>query len=318
MNQGFELQGHRGARGQVVENTLPSFEAALDAGVDSLETDLHLTADNVVVLCHDPVLSPRIYLPCPGREPVTGQVPVRSLTLAQLRGYRAAGNPDPGRFPGQEATVTPLSELFAQDHDCDPLVVPTLEDLFRFVDAYAGELGVRANKPIPLRQRARQLRFDLELKRLPFYPETLRDGYDGTRPGLLEQQVVASARAAGVVERTVVRSFDHRCVRLIRELEPGLTGAVLVADTTPVDPAALVRAAGASLYCPSYHFVDTDVVRRLHDQGFRVLVWTVNEEEAWQRLLSMGVDGITTDYPQRLADWLAVGQAACLSRPTRN
>jgi hypothetical protein len=240
------------------------------------------------------------------------------LTLAQLRGYRAAGNPDPGRFPGQVARVTPLSELFARDHNIDPFAVPTLEDLFRFVEAYAGELGTRVNKPMSLRQRAQQLRFDLELKRVPFYPETLSDGYDGTQPGLLEQQVVASVRAAGVLERTVVRSFDHRCVRLIRELEPRLTGAVLVADTTPVDPAAVMRAAGANLYCPSYHFVDADVVHSLQDQGFRILVWTVNEEEAWKRLLNMGVDGITTDYPQRLADWFALRQAACLSRPMRN
>ncbi|MGI9611198.1 MAG: glycerophosphodiester phosphodiesterase family protein, partial [Acidimicrobiia bacterium] len=52
----FDLQGHRGARGLKPENTLPAFEAALDVGVDTLEMDLHLTSDGVVVVWHDPVV----------------------------------------------------------------------------------------------------------------------------------------------------------------------------------------------------------------------------------------------------------------------
>src|SRR6185437_3481876 len=93
----FDLQGHRGARGLRPENTLPSFEAALDAEVTSIETDVHLTADNVPVLYHDHTLSERLCRllpagtgPAPARRPL-----LRRLTLAQLRGYRADLNPDP-------------------------------------------------------------------------------------------------------------------------------------------------------------------------------------------------------------------------------
>ena len=59
----FIIQGHRGARAVRPENTLPSFEAALDAGATSLETDVHLTADGVPVLVHDPQLSEAIFRP---------------------------------------------------------------------------------------------------------------------------------------------------------------------------------------------------------------------------------------------------------------
>ena len=54
----FNLQGHRGARGLRPENTLPSFEAALDARVNSVETDLHLSSDGEVIVSHDPTIGP--------------------------------------------------------------------------------------------------------------------------------------------------------------------------------------------------------------------------------------------------------------------
>jgi glycerophosphoryl diester phosphodiesterase len=89
------------------------------------------------------------------------------------------------------------------------------------------------------------------------------------------------------------------------EVEPGLTGCLLMERTAPLDPAALARSVGASFYCPAYEFVDADLVRRAHDGGVRVVPWTANDETVWRRLLAMGVDGITTDYPDRLANYLA-------------
>ncbi|HZU35437.1 MAG TPA: glycerophosphodiester phosphodiesterase family protein, partial [Gemmataceae bacterium] len=197
----FDLQGHRGARGLRPENTLPSFEAALDQGVTSIETDLHLTRDGIVVLCHDPRLDPRIYHPAPPPEAA-----VSALNLADLRVYCADGNPDPVRFPAQAATVTPLAAVFAEHHGLHPYAVPTLADLFLFVETYAGELGERVGKTPAQRARARQVRLDLELKRIPFFPQAINDGFTGREPGRLEQQVVEAIRRAGMIARTAVRS----------------------------------------------------------------------------------------------------------------
>src|SRR5438270_10768473 len=94
----FNLQGHRGARGLRPENTLPAFEAALDIGVTSIETDIHLTSDGVPVLIHDDSLSSRIF----GGPPTD----VRTVSLAQLQPRPANGNPDPERFPGQTALLS--------------------------------------------------------------------------------------------------------------------------------------------------------------------------------------------------------------------
>ena len=296
----FELQGHRGARGLRPENTLPSFEAALDAGANAVETDLHRTHDGIVVVCHDPQLSGRL---C-SRLPFPDGTPISRLTVAQLRAYRADRNPDPRRFPEQRPEVTPVAALFAAQHGLDPFGIPTLADLFAFVAAYAGPLGERAGKSEEQRGRAQQLRFDLELKRVPFHPEAMGDEFDGVRAGRLEQGVVQAVREASVVERTRVRSFDHRCVRALRQLEPGIEGAILIAETALVDPAEVTRRAEAAVCCPNYLFLDEEQVQSAHAGGVRVVPWTANDAMVWERLLAWGVDGLATDYPDRLAAYL--------------
>jgi len=305
MSSRFNLQGHRGARAIHPENTLPSFEAALDASVSSIETDVHLTRDGVAVLCHDPLLcDPPCKLLRSGAAASTSPPLVSQLSLTELRGFRAEGNPDPRRFPNQSAAVTPLAAWFAQQHELHPYAIPTLAELLHFAADYAGEAGILAGKSEQQRQRASTVGFDLELKRVPFHPETINDRYDGTGPGLLEETIVEAVRRAGVTARTTVRSFDHRCVRLLRQMEPGLTGAVLIAETAPVTPGELVERADAQVYCPGYLFLDASIVRQVHEAGARVLPWTVNEPEHWQRLLDWGVDGITTDVPDRLGRYL--------------
>jgi glycerophosphoryl diester phosphodiesterase len=278
----FDLQGHRGARGLRPENTLPSFEAAFDAGASSVETDLRLTRDGVVVLCHDAALDARRF---------TASAPavtiVAALNLDELRRWRADSAPEGPPL---------LARWYAGRHGLDPFAVPTLADLFAFAAAYASEPGATVGKTAVQQERARRLRFDLELKALPFRPDH--------EPGVLEAAVAEAVRAAGVADRTTVRSFDHRRVRRLRRLEPRLTGAVLVAHTAPAAPAELARQADAVWYCPSYDFVDEELVRAAHAGGVRVLPWTVNDPDDWKRLLDWGVDGITTDYPDRLAERL--------------
>jgi glycerophosphoryl diester phosphodiesterase len=226
---------------------------------------------------------------------------VRDRSLAELRSVRADRNPDPQHFPEQDARVTPLARLFAERHGFHPYTLPTVADLFAFARAYAGPSGMRAGKTRAQRLGARRVRFDLEMKRVPYRSETIGDGFDGESPGLLERAVVKAVRAAGVVGRTTVRSFDHRSVRALRRLEPDLTAAVLVEGTAPVDLVAVARQANASVYCPDYQFVDAALVRQAHAVGVRIVPWTVNEPADWERLIEWGVDGLTTDFPDRLA-----------------
>jgi glycerophosphoryl diester phosphodiesterase len=299
----FELQGHRGARGLKPENTLPSFETALDLEVSSIETDVHLTSDKVPVLCHDPRIDGLHYrlrshalAPPPGQRP-----PISGMSFLQLRSYIADGNPDPPRFPGQTAELTPAARLYAEREGMDPFAIPRLADLFAFVDAYAGDLGRRTDKSESRRARAREICLDLELKRVAFYPQAIGDVFDGLSPALLEAQVLIDIRSANFVDRCRVRSFDHRSVRALKQAEPRIEAGVLIAETAPVFPAELARHAEASVYCPDFRFLDRAQVEQAHEAGVRVIPWTVNDPADWSTLLDWGIDGISTDFPDRLA-----------------
>jgi len=290
----LEVQGHRGARGLGPENTLAGFEIALDLGVTSIETDVHLTKDNVPILCHDANITAALCEVRPGHDlPATDPL-VRSLTLEQLRGYRVRG----------PANSTPLAYRFANERGIDPRGIPTLAEFFEFVAAYAGPLGVQAAKTASQQERARRLLFDLELKRVPFRAETIGDGFTGNAPARLENSVLEAIHRAGVLHRTRVRSFDHRCVFVLKQLDMTLATGVLLNNTVVGQIAKFLADMRADLYCPDFHFVDADVVRQVHAAGRRIIPYTVNEEEAWDRLVAWGVDGITTDYPDRLIAWL--------------
>jgi glycerophosphoryl diester phosphodiesterase len=245
----FEIQGHRGAPYLRPENTLPSFEAALDGGATSLECDVHVTADGVPVLCHDPWV-----------ETPTGRRVVHDLTVLEC-------------------------------------LRPTLSHLYEFVRVYT-------ERP----KAAARIIVDVEVKRYPY-----EEVNDTLRVEREEAAVLDLIRRAGMNPaarfETRVRSFDHRTVRRLCEAEPRLTGVAIVEGTAPVDPVAVVRAAGARLYGPDFRFLDEEQVRQCHAAGIAVIPWTVNDPADCARLVRWGVDGITTDYPNRLAAFLASGVA---------
>jgi glycerophosphoryl diester phosphodiesterase len=305
ISERFELQGHRGARGLKPENTLPSFETALDLCLSSIETDVHLTGDGIPVLFHDPRIDESH---CRFKEsvepPPDRNQPISRLTCLQLRSYIADRNPDRARFPGQSAETTPAAAVYGERAGIDPYGIPRLADLFTFVSAYAGDLGRESGKSELQRYKAGQIHLDLELKRVAFYPQTIGDRFDGIAPALLETQVLSETRNSDFVSRCRVRSFDHRSVSALKKAEPGIEVGVLVAETTPMFPSQLALAAGATVYCPDFRFLDLIQVREAHQASVRVIPWTVNDPADWSTLLDWGVDGITTDFPDRLAEFL--------------
>jgi glycerophosphoryl diester phosphodiesterase len=302
----FDLQGHRGARGLKPENTLPSVEAALDLQVTTIEVDLHLTKDGVPVLSHDEALRPGLVRALPEKKvpPPTEEPRIRTLDLEQLRGYAADQNPEPKRFAMQDPKATPTASAFSKSLGLETYRLPTLAELFAFVAAYAGDLGKQAGKTEAQRKKAAKVRFNLEFKRVPFRPEFVGDAFDGEKPAEFERMVVAEIRKAAVADRTIIQSFDHRVVRAARVLETRLTGAVLIEGTAPINPVRLVREATAQVYSPDFLFLDERQVRQAHEGQVRVIPWTVNETADLNRLLDWKVDGIITDYPDRLVPLL--------------
>ena len=283
----FDLQGHRGARGLAPENTLAAFSAALKTGVSTLELDIGLTADGVVVVAHDPYLNPAITRDASGQWIAGPKGPlINSLTLAQVQTY------DVGR-------INPASEYarqFATQKAQDGQTIPTLAAVFKLVKA-AGATAVR---------------FNIETKLNPLEPDTTASAEVMTRA------LLKVVRDNDMEKRVTIQSFDWRSLKLVQQLEPGVPTACLSVQSANADNLRgtswtaglqlsayasapdLVKAAACTIWSPNNGSLTQALVKRAQALGLLVHPWTINDPVDMQRLLDWGVDGIITDYPDRL------------------
>ncbi|MEA2002293.1 MAG: glycerophosphodiester phosphodiesterase family protein [Actinomycetota bacterium] len=289
----WDVQGHRGARGLRPENTLPSFEAALDVGVSTLELDLHFSADGVVVIWHDPEIDPEKCVATDAGLPSADEEPaIRVLTADQLSAYVCNLNPSTSKYPDQVAESGEISG--------DAYGIATLQSLFEMVDEYANDAG----KTEEQRANAATVQFNIETKRDPRNPETMGDTFDGTNPGEFEIAIVALITEWGYEDRAIVQSFDHRSLWALHTIGPSVRLAALTTDPIP-DFTGLVES-GAAIWSPRFSVLSATVVADAQEAGLQVIPWTVNEQNDVCSMLTMGTDGVITDRPDLvLGGWLA-------------
>lgn len=290
----FDLQGHRGARGLAPENTMAAFQRALVTGVTTIETDLAVTKDGVLVLSHDPSLNPDFTRGPDGAWLAAKGPPIRTLTLAELTRY------DVGRINPASA----YAKQFPEQQAADGQQIPTLADLF----------GLGSGKAV---------RFNIETKLTP------TSGAETPDPATFAQLTVGLVRSSGMTERVTVQSFDWRTLVAVRKLAPEIATACLTMETPNNDTVQrgsqaaspwhaglrladhgnslprLVKAAGCGTWSMFWRNLTPELVKEAQAAGLRVLPWTVNEPADMTRLVGWGVDGIITDYPDRLRKVLA-------------
>lgn len=292
----FDLQGHRGARGLAPENTFAGFARALEIGVTTLETDLAITKDGVLVLSHDPVFNPDIARGADGAWLAPPIPPINSLTLVELKRY------DVGRInPGSKYALQ-----FPDQQPVDGARIPTLVELFDLA-----------------RSSGKSPRFNIETKLSPDKPREAPD------PETFARVVVEAVRAAGLSNRTTIQSFDWRTLIAARQLAPEIATVCLTTPSTlkdrtvnserspsawlaGFDPAtfagsvpALAKAAGCGTWSPRFAELTADLVSEAQALGLKVVPWTINAPADMARIIDMKVDGLITDYPDRARDALA-------------
>lgn len=293
---GFDVQGHRGARGLKPENTLPAFETALDLGVTTLELDLHLTADGSVVIWHDDSidnekcgLDPNGATEAPDPDSLIHQgeaLLISQLTFNQIEAYRCDRNPDAEAFPEQNDDPMPLAG--------DNYHIVSLEELFQFVAEYSrSDLKNREQQT-----NASQVQFNMETKRRADRPGAIDDGFDGENPGPFELEILRLIDAYELSDRAIIQSFDHRSLWAIRSIDDSLPLAALTSRDVP--QIAQFVESGADIWSPNYTVLNLELVEEAHEAGLQVIPWTVNESGAMRDLIAMGVDGIISDRPDIL------------------
>jgi glycerophosphoryl diester phosphodiesterase len=288
----FDLQGHRGARGLSPENTLAGFTRALGIGVTTLELDCGVTRDGVVVVSHDRVLNPDHTRDAAGNFLAAPGPAIVDLTYQELRQY------DVGRIrPGSE-----YAAAFPEQVPVDGERIPRLADVFALVE----------------RSGNRTVRFNIETKVDPAHPEQT------VSPLAFARALEAVIRESGLVSRVTVQSFDWRTLRLLGTLAPDIA-LVALTDQQPDEDTIeigkpgtspwlgeldvddhggsvpkLVQALGAKAWSPHALDLTTALVAEAHSLGLLVVPWTVNDPLAMEKVMALGVDGLITDYPDRL------------------
>ena len=296
----IDLQGHRGTRGLAPENTLAAFSTALAIGVTTLETDLALTRDGVLVLSHEPRLAAALTRGSDGRWLSEDGVPIFSLSTRDLAQY------DVGRLNPAHKYSEQWSEQRARDGER----IPTLQQLFDV----ARDAVSPGGQPV---------RFNIETKITPTS--------DDTTPGVesYARAVVDAVRAAKMMHRVTVQSFDWRTLREVKKRAPDVTTACLtidssgmntvVPDTSGASPwhaglkaadyggslPRMVQAAGCGVWSPFWRNVTIENIAEAKALKLKVIPWTVNDPAEIERLATLGVDGIITDYPDRARRALA-------------
>ena len=287
-NGSFDLQSHRGGRGEWTEESLAAFANSLKLGVTTLELDTHLTSDGKTIVWHDDTIQADKCVDTVPAAPGDAAFPyvgdrVAELSLAQIKTLDCGFMPLLG-YPEQDVI--------------EGNRIAELKDVFQLVR------DAGANK----------VRLNIETK--------VEDGKSGGEGMVaLTTAVVAEIQASGMADRTTVQSFDWSSLNLTREIAPELPLVALSSgdawlqvgrpgaspnlggidiDTYGGSLAKAAAAQGYDVISPAFRSATPGMIAEAHELGLPVIPWTVNTTADMHRLMDLGVDGIITDYPTRL------------------
>jgi len=266
----FDLQGHRGARGLMPENTIPAFLEALNSGVTTLELDVVITGDGQVLVSHEPYMSHEMCLQPDGQtisDDEDQKYNIYKMTYAETQQFDCGLKLHP-RFPEQKkfkVTKPLLKSVIAAAEDHIKSYTLYEVDYNIEIKSVKGEEG----KFQPSVQEFSEKVFDVINQYLPW-------------------------------ERVVIQSFDFRVLQYWHKKYPQVRLAALVENKKSVETNLKELGFSPSIYSPDFILLKSQAtVTALKKKKIRVIPWTVNEPEDMKRMKALGVDGIITDYPNR-------------------
>jgi glycerophosphoryl diester phosphodiesterase len=268
----FDWQGHRGARGLLPENTIPSFLKALEYPVTTLELDVAVSKDNVVIVSHEPWMSEKICSKPDGSpvgESEAMKLKIRDLTYDEIKSYDC-GSRGNSRFPEQQSM---------------PVYKPSLLDVIGEVQKFC---FIRA---LPLPQ------FNIEIKSAPEL-----DGAFTPAPGEFARLLLEVIEQKKIASKVCIQSFDVRSLQAVKKQAPAMVTALLVENEDGFKKNLKRLGYVPEIYSPDYKLLRKRYVRKLHKRGIKVIPWTVNAAEDMRKLIRKGVDGIITDYPNLIPE----------------
>jgi glycerophosphoryl diester phosphodiesterase len=270
----FDLQGHRGCRGLMPENTIPAFLKALDLGVNTLELDVVISKDQQVVVSHEPYFNAAFTLKPDGTVVTKSEqkgLVLYKMDYADIKRYDVGSKGNPA-YPEQQPVKT---------------YKPLLSEVIEQCEAY------RLAKKLPA------FSYNIELK-----SEASEYNRSQPEPAAFCNLVQAILKKQLTPDRVVIQSFDFAMLNQWKQEAtaghyPAVRLAALVENLRSPEKNLNDLTFTPDIYSPYYRLLSAEKVAWLHKKKIKVIPWTVNQRADMVRMKRWGVDGLITDYPDR-------------------
>jgi glycerophosphoryl diester phosphodiesterase len=272
MYKKIDIQGHRGARGLFPENTVTSFIEAIKLGVDTLEMDVVISKDLQVVVSHEAWMND-IFCTRPDGKEVEGnskdKYNLYKMTYAEIEKY------DCGIRGNKEF----LLQKKIAEHK------PLLGDVIKKVEAFT-----RENKLYPIK-------YNIEIK-----SEEREDNLFNPEPKTFVELVYNEIEKHEIIKRTNLQSFDVRILQEIKKKDSIIQIALLVENEDGLEINLQRLGFIPNTYSPDFYLVNDVLIKQVHAKNIKLIPWTVNEITDIKKLIALDVDGIISDYPDRVIE----------------
>ena len=287
----IKIYGHRGARGDLPENTLESFKYLFDNAINAYETDILISKDLIPVITHDFRLDPSLTKDEAGNWIKDENIKIFDLTYNEISKFDI----------GSLNKLSRYGRRFINQRSLENQKIPKLSELLE----------------LSSKNLLQDLLINLEIKSTPDEKNLTPDPQD------LVQIVLNEINNSNLKDKIIISSFDWRILREVKKQSPEILRAYLTfqqekgmkikktiyskspwIDHIPLtivyDLPKIIKELGGSAWHPYYKDINKKAVKDAHDNNLPVNVWTVNDEDDMLKMIEYGVDGIMTDYPLRL------------------
>ncbi|MEM6516064.1 MAG: glycerophosphodiester phosphodiesterase [Bacteroidota bacterium] len=259
----MDIQGHRGCRGLLPENSIPAFKKAIDIGVSTLELDVVISKDKKVVVSHEPYMNHEIALKPNGDEiSIENEKEFNLYQMAydSIKAYDCGSKVHP-RFPQQKKMM---------------VYKPLLSEMIQISE----------------KQSNQAINYNVEIKSHPDY-----DGVYTPEVSEFVKLVLEVIVSEGVEERTSLQSFDLRALEEIYKQNPKIITAILIDENEKISDKVSKLSFKPEIISPFFALLNEENVAKFQKEDFKIVPWTVNKPEDIQAMLELKVDGIISDYP---------------------
>ena len=265
----IDFQGHRGSRGILPENTVPAFLKALEFPIKTLEMDAAISKDGLVIISHDPWFNPEICTAPEGSDiKDLRKTYIKDLTYEEIKQFDCGTKGNQG-FKDQK----PM-----QVHK------PSLSDVVEAVNNYCKQNNLESPH------------YNIEIKSSPDWDEITYPVEEFAR--ILIEEI----NSLGITEKACIQSFDVRALKAAHQIDPEITLAYLIGSMGSPESQMNKLDFIPAIYSPYFKLVNNNLVRFCAEKEMQLIPWTVNEVDEMVKLIKLGVDGIITDYPNKIEE----------------